>query len=373
MLPVSNHKAHPHIALVPKGRGIAEEVREGESRFRILADLAPVVVWTTDEQGRCTYISRFWEELTGRNPQSDLGHEWNAALHPEDRSRAVSELMEAVRAKQPSESEYRVRRASGEYVWVSGRGVPYFRPDGSYAGHIVTSVDITAHKNREAERALINHSLLLGQEAERKRIARELHDDIGQKLALLGVTLSEIEQLLKTNPVAMKEKLREVRQTVDTIASETHLMSHNLHPSMLAHLGLVPALRRLCKDFSARKHVRVEFNGEDLSEEPAQEIATALFRIAEECLANVAKHSGAQDATVDLFQQDRKLQLVIKDSGCGFDPNQSEAQFGLGLISMRERARMIGGEIKVDSAPWQGARISVSVPFQRRKRGSIAV
>jgi signal transduction histidine kinase len=142
---------------------------------------------------------------------------------------------------------------------------------------------------------------------------------------------------------------------------------------MLAHLGLVPALRRLCKDFSARKHVRVEFNGEDLSEEPAQEIATALFRIAEECLANVAKHSGAQDATVDLFQQDRKLQLVIKDSGCGFDPNQSEAQFGLGLISMRERARMIGGEIKVDSAPWQGARISVSVPFQRRKRGSIAV
>src|SRR6476659_3135680 len=250
MLPVSNHKAHQPVVLVPKDRRIDKEVREGESRFRILADLAPVVVWTTDEQGRCTYISRFWEELTGRDPQSDLGHTWSVALHPDDRSRAVSDLMEAVRAKQPSESEYRVRRASGEYVWVFARGVPYFRPDGSYSGHIITSVDITAHKNREAERALINHSLLLGQEAERKRIARELHDDIGQKLALLSVTLSEFEQLSTTNTAAMKEKLREVRQTVDAIASETHLMSHNLHPSLLAHLGLVPALRRLCKDVS---------------------------------------------------------------------------------------------------------------------------
>jgi PAS domain S-box-containing protein len=373
MLQAGNHRTRSTLGVLSSEGAIARDIRDSESYFRVLADCAPVVVWMTDPQGRCTYISRYWKELTGRNPKRDFGYRRSNALHPEDRSRAVRDLLEAVRTRSACEGEYRVRRANGEYAWVFDHGIPYFHTDGTYAGHVGTCVDITVRKNREAERVRIHDSLLLGQEAERKRIARELHDDIGQRLALLGVTLTEIEQLSLNEAPAIKDKLREARECVDSVASETHLMSHNLHPAMLTHLGLVLSLRRLCKDFSARKQLSVEFNGDHVSEDLPQEISTALFRIAQECLTNVAKHSGAREARVELSQNRNRLQLTVTDFGRGFDATQElAADNGLGLISVRERVRMIGGEIEIDSAPSKGAKIRVCVQTQKRFPQAIA-
>ncbi len=361
-----NHKSRSPLDVPLRGNGAAEALREGESHFRALADCAPAVVWMTDAEGKCTYISRFWGQLTGRSPKKYLGYRWSDVLHPEDRPQATQSLVDAVRGRRICEREYRLRSASGEYAWVFDHGVPYLDADGTYLGHVGICVDITPRKNREAERARIHDSLLRGQEAERTRIARELHDNIGQRLALLSVTLAEIEDLAVTGPAPLRKKLKEVREGVDTVASETHLMSHNLHPAMLAHLGLTPALRRLCKEFSARKELSIEFAGDHVAGDIPPEVATALFRIAQECLANVAKHSGARAARVELSQSDRQLQLTVADSGCGFDANQRRDGRGLGLISVRERVRMIGGEIEIDSAPSRGARICVSVQTQKR-------
>ena len=368
------NKQGPFLRFGNPNGGLGQKLLKSTSDFRTFSDYAPIVIWATDPSGQCTYLSRFWRQLTGRDPILDVGSGWRNALHPKDRPRAAKDLVDAVRTRGICEGEYRVRHTSGHYRWVLFHGVPYFRDDESnhYAGHMGTGVDITVRKNREAERIRIHDSLLLGQEAERKRIARELHDNIGQKLALLGVTLSEIEQLSKSASEAVRKKLREVRDCVDTIASETHLISHNLHPAMLTQLGLVPALRRLCKEYSTRKQLTVEFNENQVSADLPQDVAAALFRVAQECLANTAKHSGAPVARLELLQNQSELQLIVADSGRGFDPKQESVPNGLGLISVRERVRMIGGEIEIHAAPLLGAEIRVRVPTVWRARQAAA-
>src|SRR5262249_3653411 len=160
-------------------------------RFRTLAECAPVVVWMTDPEQRVTYISKYWHEFTGRDPEADLGFGWVEAMHPEDRERAARDLIEASRARTACPGEYRGMRAGGDYGWLYDYGVPYFHADGSYAGHIGTCMDITEHKQHQRAGLEVQNSLVLGQEAERKRVAQELHDDISQRLALVGLELNE--------------------------------------------------------------------------------------------------------------------------------------------------------------------------------------
>jgi signal transduction histidine kinase len=228
-------------------------------------------------------------------------------------------------------------------------------------------VDITRRKSAEVERLRIQGSLLLGQEAERKRIGRELHDAIGQELALLAVKLTEIDRLAKSGE--LRKRVNEIRECVDSLASETHLISHNLHPPLLTHLGLIPALRRLCKDFSIPGKLEVTFaESHAFKETVLQEVAISLFRIVQECLANVAKHSQAGRAKVQLWRNRRYLHLLIVDWGRGFDAKTTFESNGLGLLSIRERARMMGGEVDIESGPSLGTRIHVCVPLNGEVR-----
>jgi signal transduction histidine kinase len=311
--------------------------------------------------------------MTGRDPLKDLGYRWINALHPEDRPRAIKDVLEAVRTRGTCEKEYMLRLATGQYGWTICHYLPRFRSNGSsdFAGHIGTFVDITSRKSDEVERLRIQDSLLLGQEAERKRIGRELHDSIGQELALVAVKLTEIDHLAKSGELG--KRVNEIRECVDSLASETHLISHNLHPPLLTHLGLIPALRRLCKDFSIPGKLEVTIaESHAFKETVLQEVAISLFRIVQECLANVAKHSQAGRAKVQLWRNRRYLHLLIVDWGRGFDANRAFASSGLGLLSIRERARMMGGEIDIESAPSLGTRIHVCVPINGEVRQAVA-
>jgi PAS domain S-box-containing protein len=358
-----------------KRNGATEHmVLETASDFRTLANSAPVVIFVTDIQGRCSYISGFWRQMTGRDPLKDLGYRWVNALHPEDRSRAIKDVLEAARTHGTCEKEYRLRLAGEHCGWTIYHSLPHFRSNGSrdYIGHIGTFADITTRKSDEVERLRIQGSLLLGQEAERKRIGRELHDAIGQKLALLAVKLTEIDHIAKSGE--LRKRMNEIRECVDSLASETHLISHNLHPPLLTHLGLIPALRRLCKDFSGSDMLEVTFDGRNTSKETVSPgIAISLFRIVQECLANVAKHSEARRAHVLVWRNPRGLHLIVADWGRGFDANRAFASRGLGLLSIRERARMMGGEIDIESAPSLGTRIHVCVPINGEVRQAVAV
>jgi signal transduction histidine kinase len=225
-------------------------------------------------------------------------------------------------------------------------------------------MDRIARKDDEHDGADVHALLMLGQEAERKRVAEELHDDISQRLALVAFALHEIEQMLPPASPTLEDKLKAVRQNVESISADIHRISHNLHPSTVVHLGLVPALRRLCREFSEMTRIAVEFNSDSDVPLTSQEVAIALYRVAQEALTNVAKHSGSREARVTLAQRDGALHLAIADTGVGFDPKQRPVTAGLGLINIRERARMIGAAVQINSGATGGTTIGLRVPLE---------
>jgi PAS domain S-box-containing protein len=340
---------------------ILDAVRESEFRFRTLAEYLPVVVWMTDENNCCTYINSYWREYTGRDPEQDLGRQWIDAIHPEDRDRVVRDLVVASKSVQPYRTEYRVKRADGRYGWMFDHGVPFFHADGSYAGYVGTCSDITEHKDRETTGFRVQDNLMLGQEVERKRVARELHDGVGQRIALLAMALREIEGFVPAGSSGLDEKLKAIEGEVGRIATDLHRLSHNLHPSTVSHLGLVPALRRLCREYSEQMNIAVEFAAAGDCTGMPEETALALFRVGQECLANVAKHSRSCDARVSLVEKPNEIRLTIVDHGVGFDVSTIHSNPGLGLVSIHERARMLGADLEIRSSS-RGTQVELRLP-----------
>jgi signal transduction histidine kinase len=205
--------------------------------------------------------------------------------------------------------------------------------------------------------------LLQAQETERRRIARELHDDLNQGLALVAVELDLLAQGPPEPGAPPDGRLRELSGRVKQMSSAVHDLSHQLHPAKLEQLGLVAALRGLCNELGRAHGLGTDFDAEgELSSIPA-EAALCLYRIAQEALRNVIKHSGARHARVELSGSPDGVSLRISDVGSGFDSAPAAGKGGLGLVSMRERLHLVGGEITVDSRPSGGARIEVRIPL----------
>ena len=198
------------------------------------------------------------------------------------------------------------------------------------------------------------------QEAERQRIARELHDDLAQKIALVNM---EIDQLAaKGLPETVRARFHILSGWIREIALDLHNLSHDLHPSKLQALGLPRALNALCHDISRQGRVHVTFAHDDLPQPVDPHVSLCLYRITQEALHNVSRHSQARDAQVHLTSaDDRHLALQIADSGVGFDARARHS--GMGLVNMRERVEFLGGDLSIDAVPGSGTRISVRVPL----------
>ena len=228
-----------------------------------------------------------------------------------------------------------------------------------------TVQDITARKH--AEELLSNQSrrLLEAQEAERARIARELHDDIGQRLALLSMALQQLQQSADPASELHRSIAALSRQTLD-IATDVQALSHELHSSKLQLLGVVPAIRDFCSEVSARHKVDVDFTHQDVPGTVRPDIALCLFRVLQEALQNAVRHSGAARFAVSLEGTPTVLTLTVRDGGRGFNPESVPQDRGLGLTSMRERLKLVAGELVIDSKPGSGTTIVARVPLQER-------
>jgi len=213
----------------------------------------------------------------------------------------------------------------------------------------------------EAVRKLAGQ-LLTAQEAERCRIAREMHDDLTQRIAVLAIEAGKLEQEADSSD-PLSGKLREIKDQLIHLSQDVHALSRQLHPSILDDLGLVDAMRSECARFSQREGISVRYTPQDIPPGIPKEVALCLYRIAQEGLRNIAKHSTAQEARVSLTATDDSILLSIEDTGLGFSPAQSQAKPGLGLASMEERARLIGGEFSVRSEPGQGTLVEVWAPY----------
>ena len=222
------------------------------------------------------------------------------------------------------------------------------------------------HKRRVADSTLKNlsHYLIGTAEQERRRIARELHDDVNQRMALLSIEIDRLQADAACLYPALGQRLKRVLREANGISADISRVSQELHSSALEFLGLIPALRRLCREFSEHQNIHVSFHATEPAAQISSEISLCLFRIAQECLTNVGRHSGAKSVDVQLGCKGANgLLLTVADDGRGFETNKLNEKVGLGILSMRERLRLVGGELALHAAPGEGTYIAAMVPF----------
>ena len=340
------------------------EAVAAQQRFRDLVNAVEGIVWEADARTlRFTFVSEQAERVLGYPVQQWLSEPafWKNHIHPDDRADTVqSYLATAEQPRRRHDFEYRMIAANGESVWL--RDLVSVLREGTQAIKLRgVMVDITDRKRAEQELEELAGRLIHAQEQERSRIGRELHDHISQMLGVLTIRIDQLRADEATSPT-VAAALGELRHSTSELTDDIHSLSHRLHSSALDYLGLVPALQKLTTEFSSRHGIAVDFAHESVPARLPSEVALGLFRVTEEGLANIAKHSHARSARVHVRGSADGLQLTIEDAGTGFDLDSLERRAGLGFVSMRERLRAVHGTVRVDSAPSRGTRIDVSVP-----------
>ena len=355
-------------------------LREDNERLRLIVEETPAMVWTMRPDSTLDFLNRTCMTFSGRPIDKLLNDGWLNAVHPDDLDRCVAIYVPAVEARKPFLAEYRLQHADGSYRWLLATGVPRYEADGSFSGYIGCDVDITERKNaedriRDSEAALkMSHEeirylagrLIGAQEVERARIARDLHDDVSQQLAGVSIAFSGLKQRLGEYDVSeeLRQELVELQQQTLKLARNVRQISHDLHPTVLQHLGLVKGLTPYCGELGRAHGVAITCIAEGDLRALTPDAALCVYRIAQEALRNVIAHAGASHADVRLLQMGDQAQITIADDGRGFDAtNHVERDKGLGLVSMSERARIIGGTVRIVSRPNQGTRVQATVPM----------
>jgi PAS domain S-box-containing protein len=343
-------------------RKLAEEaIKESEQRFRLVADSAPVMIWMSALDKRPTYFNRPWLDFTGQS-EADLQSGLAGIVHPEDYSKCQDIYCRGFDQRQPFAKECRLKRHDGQYRWMLDIGVPRFHEDGSFAGYIGSCVDITEQKLAEEALSSISRRLIDAQEQERSRIARELHDDINQRLALVAMRLDRQRGDSRSTTREMRSAMGKAIKQISDIVSDVHMMSHRLHSSKLDTVGLAAAAAGFCRELSKQQNVEVDFQCDGIARELPEAIALCMFRVLQEALQNAVRHSGGKHFKVSLAECTNQIALTICDEGRGFNPAEALKGSGLGLTSMRERLKLVHGELSIESQLRKGTTIHARVP-----------
>ena len=338
-------------------------LRESEERFRLLANTTPALIWMCDAEGKTTFVND--RRLTFTGPDSDAGHgdTWMAYVHPDDLPNMLNTISNALKIHQPYLKEYRLRRSDGVYRWMLDVASPRLNSDGSFAGFIGSAIDTTEQKLAQQALERLSGQLIEAQEKERSRIARELHDDICQRLALLSMQIDRANRGFSGSPA----NLEQIQKHCSEITSDVQSLAHQLHSSKLDYLGITAALRGVCEECSKQHEVKIEFTERSVPNHLPRDIALCLFRVTQEALHNAVKHSFTRDFAVEVKGEADTVQLEVRDWGTGFDVEEAMRNRGLGLLSMQERVHLVQGKFSIESNPIQGTKILVVVPLVAKR------
>jgi PAS domain S-box-containing protein len=348
-------------------------LRESEKRFRVMADTTPSLVWMCNPDGNVTYLNDRRVNFTGRDPDAGFADTWTAYIHPDDVRNVLAVNARALEKRQGFSKEYRLRRRDGAYRWMLDVAAPRVNGDGSFAGFIGAANDITDQKLAQEALEKVGGRLIEAQEKERSRIARELHDDICQRLALLSLELEQTKHSANGSSAERDTQMTEIQRRCSQISADVQVLSHQLHSSKLDYLGIVAALRSFCKEFSQQKSVSIEFTSENVPNPLPRDVSLCLFRVAQEALHNAVKYSGVTLFSVDLRGIGDQLRLEVGDTGVGFDVEKVKQDVGLGLISMQERIHLINGRLDIKSKANHGTTIVARVPSGSEGSGVVTI
>ena len=343
--------------------------RESEDKLRLILDSTAEAIYGSDREGRCTFCNPACLRILGYERADELlGKNMHHLIHQTRADGApfpVEEcpIFRTTRTGQGAHVDNEVLwRANGTSFPAEYWCHPQWRGQ-EVVGTVVAFVDITARKLADAALAGVSGKLIEAQEQERRRIARELHDDIGQRLALLAIELAQLQQR-SSNPSEFPERIGKLQLLTSEIAADIQSLSHELHSSRLQYLGLAAALRGFCQEFSEQQKVEVDFNTYDLPAPLSPDVSLCFFRVLQEALHNAAKHSGVRHFEVRLWGTPGEIHLTISDSGVGFNKDAAKVNRGLGLISMQERLKLLHGVLSIESQLQRGTTIHASVPLR---------
>jgi len=290
-----------------------------------------------------------------------------AILIPPDLWHEEEKFLEKLRAGIPIAPYETIR------VTKAGKNVDVFLSifvikdlNGEIVGFTKIARDITARKQAEVALANVARSLIKAQEQERMRIGRELHDDIGQRLAMLTIQIEELQQIPFDSPDQVRSRIEALKTHASGIAADVQSLSHELHSAKLQYLGIAAAMKSFCQEFAQQQKVEIDFRASDLPNSLSPDISLGLFRVLQEALHNSLKHSGVRQFEVRLWGTSDETNLTVKDSGVGFDREVAMTSRGLGLTSMGERLKLLNGTLSIESQPHRGTTIHARVPLDSK-------
>ena len=344
-----------------------EALRESEDKLRLLLDSTGEAIYGIDLEHRCTFCNPACLRTLGyKHVDEVLGKNVHDLIH---HHRADGTLFPAEECRIHHFHTGEGAHAEDELFWrANGTGFPveYWshpqRKGQEVVGAVITFIDITERKLAEAALANVSRKLIEAQEQERTRIGRELHDDIGQRLALLAVELQQLHENSVILP-EVRNRLNELQKQTSEIAADIQSLSHELHSAKLQYLGIAGAMRGFCREFGEQQKVEIDFQTHDLPSPLSADISLCLFRVLQEALHNSAKHSGVRHFEARLWGTSDEIHLTVKDSGVGLDRELAKASQGLGLISMEERLKLLKGTLSIESQPKFGTTIHACVPL----------
>jgi len=388
-IPILDETGRPQYLLgisedITERKRVEEALQAGEVFTRSVLNSLSALVCVLDNEGVILRTNDAWKEFSGRNlnrliPPIDVGQNYldlcrRAIAEGDSEAQGIAEGIEIVLAgSQPIYSaEYACRLPEGEH-WFLMRVTPLKESKGVVVSH--TDISERVRMGRELE----DHARLLGekqeeleslagklidaQEQECKRIARELHDDFNQRLAALSVELENLERSPVAPPESVTRQLAVIRGQVVQLSDDLHDLAYRLHPSLLDHVGLEAAARDHIAEFTKRTGLPVRFTARDVPGTLSPEIATNLFRVMQESLQNVSNHAKATDVTVKLSGSSKGIGVSVRDNGKGFDLEDKNARLkGLGLVSMQERTRGLGGFLRIHSFERDGTKVCAWIP-----------
>ena len=381
-------------------RQAEDSLRDSERIYRAIGESMDYGVWICDAKGRNVYASPSFLQLLGLTQEQCSEFGWAHALHPEDAEKTISSWKDCVREGRFWERQHRVRGIDGAWHHIFARGGPIRDAQGNilhWAGinlgiqkqketeqqlqHLVQTLEVRIQdRTRQLENATdklreLSGRLLQTQDEERRRIARELHDSVGQLLAALSMNFSNLTTQITDPGAEVSQSLHEIANLIGMASKETRTMSHLLHPPLLDEVGLESALRWFVDGFAERSKINVRTKlAQGLNEGLPRDLALAIFRIVQECLANVHRHSGSPTALVAIERSRNEISLEVKDEGRGIPPEirariSSGESYGVGLRGMRERIRQFGGRWEITSDE-NGTRISAILPIPDQLDGT---
>ena len=343
-----------------------EALRESESRYRAIVDDQTELICRFSPDGTLTFVNEAYCRFFGKGRDDLIGHNFLAFIAESEHPKIIEHLARFSVDKPTATMEHRVTLPGNEISWQQWTNRAIFDETGHFIEFQSVGRDITERKQAEEERTQLMRRLVTAQENERRRIARELHDQMGQQLTALMLSLQSLKDSSQL-PSPASERLQQSMRLADQLGQEVHTLAWELRPTALDDWGLHTALSNYLEEWSERCGIAVDFHSNGLIQQRLpSHVETTVYRIVQEALTNVLKHAAARRVSLLLENRQGRLLVIVEDDGRGFNVealmNESDSSRRLGLIGMQERVTLVGGTLNIESTPGAGTTVFVHIP-----------